>query len=144
MKLLIKKANPKSLSHIVALEKEIFGHSYTQDYFDIFFQQQTLLVAYDGELLIGMIGWFDHAHFAEVVMVGVHSSYRNQGVGSMLMKACISLLVSQNKEALYVEVRQSNFIAKQMYITLGFESVRVKINYYEDPNEDALEMRLTL
>lgn len=144
MNLLIRKASPKELSQIVALENHIFGFSYTADYFESFFRQESLLVAFDQDVLIGCLGYFNHEDFIEIIMVGVKPTATRQGVGSMLMKAAISQALIKGAQAVFVEVRASNEAALKLYEQLNFKLVRKRENYYQSPSEDALEMRLSL
>lgn len=144
MNLLIRKATRKDLDAIVASEQLIFNQSYTQDYAQTFFDQGSLLIALDVNKLIGVVGWFNQTESAEIIMIGVIEKYRRKNVGKMLMKACISLLVESSVKALFIEVRKTNNAAIQLYKSLGFKENRIRENYYQHPNEDAIEMRLEL
>ncbi len=45
---------------------------------------------------------------------------------------------------MFLEVRESNEAARQLYAGAGFHSVGVRSDYYVSPREDALVMRLRL
>ena len=59
------------------------------------------------------------------------------GVGRELVKALFSELAGVS-DALFLEVRASNFAAISLYTSLGFEKVGVRKNYYKLPTEDAI------
>ena len=44
-------------------------------------------------------------------------------------------------DAIVLEVRESNFGARSMYASRGFEEVGRRRDYYDDPREDALVLR---
>jgi len=45
---------------------------------------------------------------------------------------------------LFLEVREANEVARRMYATDGFTVVGVRKQYYTEPVEDAIVMRLDL
>lgn len=144
MNLLIKKATLHDEALISNLENSLFSHTYFVDYQDSFLSNQSVLIALDNQSVIGVVGWFEQQDTAEIIMIGVDVDYRRMSVGSMLLKACISMLVSKSIRTLFIEVRSSNCAAIGLYESLGFKLNRTRINYYKNPIEDALEMRLDL
>lgn len=144
MNLLIRKATLHDELLIDELENQLFSHTYFKDYQDTFLTNQTVLIALDNRKLIGVIGWFEQENTAEIIMIGVHVDYRRMSIGSMLLKACVSMLISKSIRTLFIEVRNSNSAAIGLYKSLGFKVNRNRTNYYKNPVEDALEMRLDL
>lgn len=144
MNLLIRKANKDDLSNLVSLERELFNDSYSIDYIQTFLEQNSLLLAYDLDQLIGVLGWFNQGDNAEIIMVGVKTEYRRRQIATMLIKACISMLVSSDVHSLFIEVRTNNIEAKKLYESLNFKENRIRKDYYQNPLEDAIEMRLDL
>jgi ribosomal-protein-alanine N-acetyltransferase len=51
---------------------------------------------------------------------------------------------ARGARSVYLEVRQTNAVARRMYETGGFEVVGVRRKYYSEPVEDAIVMRLDL
>lgn len=144
MNLLIRKATIQDEPMISVLETLLFSHTYFKDYLDTFLSNQSVLVAVDDGNIIGVIGWFQQDETAEIIMIGVDKEYRRRTIGSMLLKACISVLLNKSIHSVFVEVRESNDPAKQLYQSLRFTLNRTRVSYYNDPNENALEMRLDL
>ena len=144
MNILIRKATLYDENLISKLEIELFSHTYFKDYRETFLSNQSVLIALDNQELIGIVGWFQQEDTAEIIMVGVKKEYRRMTVGSTLLKACISVLVSNSINKLFIEVRSSNHAALGLYKAIGFVVNRTRPNYYKDPSEDALEMRLDL
>ncbi|MGB1090853.1 MAG: ribosomal protein S18-alanine N-acetyltransferase [Oceanobacter sp.] len=76
---------------------------------------------------------------AELLDIAVHPDYQGKGLGEELMNHVLEL-ASQDCERLFLEVRESNTPAIQLYEKLGFCQVGVRRNYYpsEKGREDAL------
>ena len=92
------------------------------------------------QFLAGFLGiWYmvDEAH---VVSVGVRERYRGWGVGELLLIAAIEQAMKQRAEVVTLEVRASNYVAKNLYLKYGFEEKGMRKGYYSDNREDALIM----
>jgi ribosomal protein S18 acetylase RimI-like enzyme/glycosyltransferase involved in cell wall biosynthesis len=72
----------------------------------------------------------------EILNVAVDDRFRRRGVASKLIQ-------SFAQERVFLEVRESNLEARALYEKLGFIRVGRRENYYEDPVEAALVMRLS-
>jgi ribosomal-protein-alanine N-acetyltransferase len=87
--------------------------------------------------------WFI-AGEGEIGNVAVDPEMRGRGVGSVLLES--ALLEGRRRRAtqIFLEVRESNHVAREMYASHGFVSVGRRRHYYRRPVEDALVLRLTL
>jgi ribosomal protein S18 acetylase RimI-like enzyme len=72
----------------------------------------------------------------EVLNLAVSSRFRRQGVAT-------TLLANLPAADVFLEVRESNIPAKNLYSKLGFHVVGHREAYYDDPVESALVMRLS-
>lgn len=72
----------------------------------------------------------------EILNVAVHPEYRRRGIAS-------ALLLATAGEVLFLEVRESNIGAVDLYRKLGFTVRGTRSNYYENPTEDAIVMSLS-
>jgi [ribosomal protein S18]-alanine N-acetyltransferase len=81
----------------------------------------------------------------ELANIAVAPELRNRGLGSFLLDRMTEEARGRGVESLYLEVRVSNFRARAMYGSRGFEEIGVRRDYYEKPREDAriLVKRLT-
>jgi ribosomal-protein-alanine acetyltransferase len=75
----------------------------------------------------------------ENVVVGL-SGQRN-GVGTKLLSALLAKARETNSEAVYLEVRESNAPARNLYARAGFEQAGRRKAYYKNPAEDAILYR---
>lgn len=78
--------------------------------------------------------------------IAIHPDYQGQGYGECLLRYLIEHLATKNIKTLWLEVRQSNHAAIQLYEKLGFHIVTIRKNYYpaEKKREDAVVMALTI
>ncbi len=75
-----------------------------------------------------------------ITTLAVHPAFRNQGVGSMLLKELINEAVRRRCTKMTLEVRPSNLSALNLYEKSGFVSFGVRPGYYADTREDAVIM----
>jgi ribosomal-protein-alanine N-acetyltransferase len=92
------------------------------------------------ERLLGFIGVWMMAGEAHIVTVAVHEQYRRMGIGERLLIACMEMAMDTGQEAVTLEVRKSNDVARRLYEKYGFNRVGVRVRYYTDNNEDAVLM----
>jgi ribosomal-protein-alanine N-acetyltransferase len=76
--------------------------------------------------------------------LAVRESYRRQGIGRLLLSQILERARKAEAMAAFLEVRASNFTAQSFYERCGFRVVGRRRNYYPEPREDALIMRLDM
>lgn len=84
---------------------------------------------------------------ATLFNIAVVPSEQGKGYGKRLLLALISQLKQQGILTLWLEVRESNHSAKNLYDHLGFNEVTTRKNYYptlEGGRENAVVMALYL
>ena len=97
------------------------------------------IVAKENGEIVGFAGiWYsvDDAHITNIV---VRKSYRNKGIGSLLLEKLIEL--AKTKTSLTLEVNTKNEIAQKLYLKYGFKNLGIRKKYY-DGIEDAYIMTL--
>ena len=73
----------------------------------------------------------------ELANVAVRQDLRGLGIGSGLLSRILKVAQESGVRSLYLEVRESNELARQMYARRGFLEIGVRKGYYEGPREDA-------
>lgn len=76
---------------------------------------------------------------AEILTLAVAPEARRRGIASELLRAFLASV----KGRVFLEVRQSNIAAQQLYRKLGFTTMGVRRGYYSSPREDAVLMQLS-
>lgn len=74
----------------------------------------------------------------EILNLAVDPGWRRRGIGSALVQE----LFGVDPVAVFLEVRESNQAARAFYEGIGFRPVGLRRNYYSDPTETAIVMRL--
>lgn len=78
---------------------------------------------------------------AEILNVGVDPRSRRQGIGRALVAAGLERVRALGAAQVYLEVRESNGAARELYRGFGFEEVARRPKYYRRPVEDAILLR---
>ncbi|MBZ5595010.1 MAG: ribosomal protein S18-alanine N-acetyltransferase [Acidobacteriia bacterium] len=73
----------------------------------------------------------------EILNVAVDPPLRRRGAARSL----IAQLLANFRGNVYLEVRQSNLAARELYHSLGFEASGVRKDYYDFPGESAIVMK---
>ena len=100
------------------------------------------LVVKDNSKIIGFAGIKVILPDADIMNIVVKKDFRNQGIGSLLLKELINLSKSLNVKNLFLEVNQRNTPAILLYNKFGFKKISTRKNYYK--NNNAIVMKLDL
>ena len=79
-----------------------------------------------------------------ILNLAVHPDLRRRDIASTLVEKVINELRMKGCRFLFLEVRVSNHGAIQFYERFGFLPVGYRKNYYMQPTEDAVLMKLDL
>jgi ribosomal-protein-alanine N-acetyltransferase len=76
--------------------------------------------------------------------IATHPAYRKKGYASQLITHALAYFKDNNVTDFYLEVREGNMGAINLYTQYGFEMIGKRRKYYTETNEDALVMHLTM
>ena len=97
-----------------------------------------LLVAVEQEQVAGFLVWrLTDAGEGEILNLAVAPEFRRAGLARRLVGA----LLSGYRGYIFLEVRESNRAARNLYKSLGFYEVGCRPGYYEKPLEAAIVMK---
>lgn len=99
------------------------------------------VVEVDGRLVGMIVAWFlvDEAHIATIA---THPDFRRQGIARKLLTHALRYMSKEGAITSFLEVRESNIPAQEMYRKFGYEEVGRRKRYYKDTDEDAILMTL--
>lgn len=83
-------------------------------------------------------------HEWEIENLVVADSVRRGGLGTRLLDEFRNIACSQGAKAIFLEVRESNRVARSFYKTHGFLESGLRKGYYHQPEEDAIAYRIEL
>ena len=145
-------ASVKDLQRILEIMQEAISPNWTSDAFlsEMRKSDSFFLVALDDAMVDNETGSPRCMGFAvvrqvgddgELLQIAVDKSARRSGIGSLLMEAVLDYAAKNAMHSIFLEVRSSNVAAITLYEKNGFEPVRTRKDYYDNPVEDALVMR---
>ena len=132
--------------HILEIENSSFPSPWTLNAFK---QELNRVVSHFwalsvDEVLAGYICFWIFAGEIHLMNIAVHPKMRRKGFGCYLLAKMIEVAKSRTIGKAWLEVRPSNAIARAMYQKVGFWETGRRPRYYEDTNEDAIVMSLSL
>ncbi len=75
----------------------------------------------------------------EILQLFTFPAFRRQGIARALLH---DLKQTESPVAVYLEVRESNTPARQLYGSAGFIAIGLRRSYYSDPEEDAIVLSI--
>jgi N6-L-threonylcarbamoyladenine synthase len=146
---IIRTATESDLDAIMAIEHECFtDDAWSQDNmrFELLAHHTHYVVAIRDESVIGYAGLskVPVSDQGDIQTIAVSPAARGLGLGRALMNNLIDEAKRQRANDIMLEVRADNPVAQSLYLSLGFEQIAVRKNYYQPAGVDALIMRLLL
>jgi ribosomal-protein-alanine N-acetyltransferase len=104
---------------------------------DGYLELDFLVAAEEGRIAGFLVARTLAADERELLNLAVDPLHRRRGIGRSLVKA----LLAEAPGAVFLEVRESNRRARDLYKSLGFQEVSLRKNYYDHPPEAAIVMK---
>ena len=126
------------IEQIFNLEKEIFKNSaFNKGYIETLIKgNNTFIYVYlIDEKVCGYLMVLDSIDVYEILAIATIEKYRNKGIAQ-------ELLDKIKTKDIFLEVRESNQVAINFYKKNKFKEISVRKNYYSEPNENAIIMKL--
>jgi len=95
-----------------------------------------------GQLVGYNFFWIVPEDEVQIANIAIHPDHRRQGIAQLLINDAINEGKNMKVSSVSLEVRESNHPARTFYEKLGFQQVGQRPNYYKNPKEDALILRL--
>ena len=138
----LRPAEEKDLPNIHVIETEVYPAPWTPNFFRIIYHMNKdfFIVALDEDEIIGytvgeieQMGKKSNPRKAGHVMnIAVKVSHQGKGVGTMLLDEIEARFKLGGADIAYLEVRESNLTAQNVYKHRGYEYVRTAKEYYGD------------
>lgn len=143
---LIRRADPADAERLLPIERRCFTDAWSATAFEEIFRSPLGfgLVAERSGTVGGYLVARVVAGEAEILNLAVVPEARGQGLGSGLLHDAVAGLAAEGAREIYLEVREGNLVAQQLYRHHGFRPVALRARYYRNPVEDALVLRLAL
>lgn len=134
----------KDVSTVAEIERRSYSLPWSPFTFRSLLRRSNaiLLVAEDRTGIAGYAALWITADEAELGNLAVRPGRRGLGIGRELLAHALLEVTERGTESVFLEVRESNEVARRLYERAGFRIVGVRPDYYSSPREDALVMRL--
>ena len=126
------------IEQIFSLEKEIFKNSaFNKSYIETLIKGDNsfIYIYLIEDKICGYLMVLDSIDVYEILAIATVEEYRNKGIAQ-------ELLDKIKTKDIFLEVRESNQVAINFYKKNKFKEISVRKNYYSEPNENAIIMKL--
>lgn len=144
-----EQLSPLWLDTLLPIEEQAYAHPWTRGNF-----QDAMVAGNEIQLLVNaqhqLLGYFvamqvlDEVHLLNIT---VNPAHQRQGWARVLLDALALWAQQKNAQWIWLEVRESNARAREVYVKHGFTEVGLRKNYYPTPQgqrENAVLMSLKL
>jgi len=145
MNCIIRKMRPDDLEQVIAIDQVSFSLPWPERsfYFELTdnFASRCWVAELDGRVVAMLVAWLivDEVHIATVA---THPDFRKQGIGKNLLVYVLRSAKEEGALTSFLEVRESNLAALEMYRKFGYVESGRREKYYHDNGEDAILMIL--
>jgi len=94
--------------------------------------------------VVALVQWRNLGEEVEVLDVAVAAKHRRQGNARFLLEEFLRLVREHGIRGVFLEVRESNAPAVELYREFGFSAVGRRPNYYKQPDEAAILLHLKM
>lgn len=122
--------NPDFLSDIAEIEKETFNHPWSLKMLEESFKNGCyFIILRDSDNVAGYGGLYPTG---DITNIAVKNQYRGLKYGQKILQAIIDIAKRNNINTIFLEVRESNKIAINLYEKNSFKNIAKREKYYED------------
>jgi [ribosomal protein S18]-alanine N-acetyltransferase len=145
MNYLIRKMTLDDLEQVVAIDQVSFSLPWPARSFQFELTDNPAsrcwVTELDRRVIAMLVGWLivDELH---VATIATHPEFRGQGIGRNLLLHALRSAKEDGAVKSFLEVRESNDLAREMYRSFGFVEDGRRKEYYKDNAEDAILMSL--
>jgi len=97
-------------------------------------KNSNYLIATLNDTIVGFAGIKVMLDETDIMNIVVRKDFRNQGIGTLLLKNLINLSKEKNLNTITLEVMEENYPAIHLYKKFGFQRVGIRKNYYQGKN----------
>jgi ribosomal-protein-alanine N-acetyltransferase len=145
-RLLIRPMATSDVPDVARIETTAFSTPWSEETFRSLLHRtgvELWVAEWGGQLAAYAILW-EVLDEGELANIAVRKDLRGRGIGSYLLRRILEIAEDLGVRSLYLEVRESNGLAREMYARRGFHEIGVRKGYYEEPREDARVLKKNL
>lgn len=138
----VRLMKESDLEQVAEIEKASFSKPWSYRAFKkaLDMSNYIYVVGVANREVLGYGGVYCVLNEANITNVAVKDKIRNRGIGYGILVGLIEEVKKAGMDSITLEVRESNNAAIHLYEQLGFESVGIRKDFYDKPNENAVIM----
>ena len=138
----IRRMAESDLDMVSKIEEEVFSDPWSPNAFktDLHNEMAFPMVAVLENKIVGYTNIYIVAGEVQIGNFAVSLGFRKRGVGKKLMDEILARARENKCHTLFLEVRESNEPAMELYKSFGFAISGKRKNYYSSPKENAIIM----
>ncbi len=144
----IKPLTNEDLEIVFENEKMSYSHPWTKAILkDCLYSKYECFGLSVDQYLIGHSFMTVKVGEAHLLNLTIHPAYQGQGYGKFFLLFLIDTAQRLDADIIFLEVRKSNKIARKLYLSVNFNEIGIRRNYYPCENnhrEDAVIFAKTL
>lgn len=140
----IKNFSKTFLDDIIEIEKRSFERPWTKEMFAGSAENEAVdfkVIVEDNKVAGYCLSQTVCAE-TEILNIAVAPEFRRRSFGKELLKSALEEAKNKKAETVFLEVRESNAAAINLYASFGFNKIGKRKKYYVD--EDAIVLRKTI
>ena len=152
----IRPMTEADLAQVMEIEKENFAVPWSEKSFrDMLARPETVFLVAEEipeeetdvsapRFLAGYAGALTVWEQGDVTNIAVRDVRKRRGIGALLLESLLAEAAGNGVTEMFLEVREHNEPAKELYRSHGFSPVGIRKGYYTDTREDAIVMKRLL
>lgn len=144
----VRRATLNHLPRIMELERESpTAAHWPSGYYEAIVaapEGPRLLLVIEDQSAAGFLIAHDIAGEWEIENLLVASAFQRRGLASQLLRTFLDMASQSGTKSIFLEVRESNQVARAFYEKSGFIQTGRRSRYYRDPIEDAVLYKLSV
>ncbi len=143
----VRTMRAEDVDAVVEIETEAFSSPWRRETFAELIGRSTLemlVMEHSEEGIVGYAVLWCILDQGELANLAIVPRMRSKGLGNRLMARVIEVARERGVETLFLEVRESNAHALELYRRFGFSQVGLRRGYYDHPREDARILKAEL
>ena len=138
----ISQMNDEDVAYVYEIEKDTFSDLWSEGTYKNFKdgKGQSYYVAKIGGVVAAYCVIMQVLDECEILKIAVGKSYRRKGIGEKLLRTVMKKAGEKGSRLYYLEVRESNQPAINLYRKLGYTESGIREGYYKQPVENAVLM----
>ncbi len=147
-RMVLRDLTRQDVPQVLAIEQSAYSHPWTQGHFvDALASGYHCVGLWDGEALVAYLVAMPGVQETHLLNVTVAPEQQGQGLARRLLQDWLDWSRAQGAMQVWLEVRESNARALQVYAHAGFVRVHIRKDYYpmdRTRREHAVVMSLNL